>query len=305
MCFAEGIGHRDRRHGVKERKKDMNGLKTAALMGLLTGLILLIGNLMGGVRGMALAFGIACVTNLVSYWFSDRIVLSMYRAQPVEREQSPELYDMLRDLTMRMSMPMPKLFIIPTEAPNAFATGRSPEHASVAVTQGILRLLNREELQGVLAHELSHVVNRDILISSVAATLAGAIILIARIAQFGLYFGGIGGSSRRGGNPIGMLLTIILAPIAAMIIQLAISRSREYQADESGVRMLGGQAHGLASALQKLGIASQRAPMVAEPTSAHLFIVKPFTGRSMMQLFSTHPPMEKRIERLHEVFGNF
>jgi len=281
----------------------MNGLKTAFLLGLMTALILAIGNYAGGRQGMVVAFVIAGIMNFVSYWFSDRIVLAMYRAKPVERDQAPELFDMLRNLTMRANLPMPKLHIIPTDAPNAFATGRNPEHAAVVVTEGILRLLNREELEGVLAHELSHVTNHDILISSVAATLAGAIIMIARFAQFSLWFGGFGGrDDDRGGNPIGLLLMAILAPLAATLIQLAISRSREYAADESGAKMLG-HAHGLASALEKLEYASKRRPMIANPASAHLFIVKPFTGQALMALFSTHPPLEKRIERLRELFG--
>jgi len=284
----------------------MNGLKTAFLLGLMTALILGIGHILGGRQGMVIAFVIAGVMNFASYWFSDRIVLAMYRAQPVDREQAPELYDILRDLTMKANLPMPKLYIIPTEAPNAFATGRDPEHAAVAVTQGILQLLNREELQGVLAHELSHVTNRDILISSVAATLAGAIIMIARIAQFSMYFGGgYGGrDNNRGGNPIGLLAMMILAPIAATLIQLAISRSREYSADETGARMAG-HAAGLASALQKLQYANKRIPMGANPATAHLFIVKPFSGQTLMEIFSTHPPLEKRIERLHQLFGQF
>jgi len=283
----------------------MNGLKTALLLGILTAIILFIGNVFGGQQGMIIAFGIAIVMNLVSYWFSDRIVLAMYRAQPIEREQAPELYDIVRNLTMKVNMPMPKLYLIPTDAPNAFATGRDPQHAVVAVTEGILRILNRDELEGVLAHEISHVTNRDILISSIAATLAGAIMLTARIAQFSMYFGGFGGrDDNRGGNPIGLLLMAILAPIAAMLIQLAISRSREYQADESGAR-LSGHASGLARALEKLQSANKRIPMNANPATAHLFIVKPFSGRMLMELFSTHPSTEKRIERLHQLFGNW
>lgn len=283
----------------------MNGLKTAALLGLMTAIILVIGNAVGGRQGMILAFIFAGIMNFVSYWFSDRIVLAMYRAKPIEREQAPELYDILRNLTMKVGMPMPKLYLIPTDAPNAFATGRDQEHAVVAVTEGILGLLNREELEGVLSHELSHVTNRDILISSVAATLAGAIMLIARIAQFGMMFSGYGGRrDDRGGNPIALLLTIIVAPIAAMLIQLAISRSREFGADESGVRITG-NAHGLASALQKMQAVSQRRPMPADPSTAHLFIIKPFSGQALTSLFSTHPPTEKRIERLHELFGQF
>jgi heat shock protein HtpX len=279
----------------------MNGLKTALLLGLMTALVLGIGNLVGGRQGMMFAFVIAAIMNFVSYWFSDKIVLALYRAQPVDQSQAPELYSIVQGLAQRMHMPMPRLFMIPTDAPNAFATGRNPEHAAVAVTEGIMRLLNREELEGVLAHELSHVSNRDILISSVAATLAGAIMMIARIAQFGMFFGGGGGrDDNRGGNPIGLLLMAILAPIAAMLIQLAISRSREYAADETGARVIGNGA-GLASALEKLQSASKRMPLKADPATAHLFIVKPFTGSTLLELFSTHPPLDKRIERLRRM----
>jgi heat shock protein HtpX len=282
----------------------MNGLKTVLLLGVLTAIILFIGNLFGGQQGMIIAFLIAIVMNFGSYWFSDRIVLAMYGAQPIEREQAPELYDIVRNLTMKINLPMPRLYLIPTDTPNAFATGRDPQHAVVAVTEGILRILNRDELEGVLAHELSHVTNHDILISSIAATLAGAIMLIARIAQFSMYFGGFGGrNDNRGGNPIGLLLMMILAPFAAMLIQLAISRSREYQADETGAR-ISGHAAGLAHALEKLQYANKRLPMNANPATAHLFIVKPFSGQMLGGLFSSHPPIEKRIERLHELFGN-
>lgn len=278
----------------------MNGLKTALLLGLMTALVLGIGNLVGGRQGMMLAFVIAAIMNFVSYWFSDKIVLAMYRAQPVDQSQAPDLYSIVQGLAQRMQMPMPKLYVIPTDAPNAFATGRNPEHAAVACTEGIMRLLNREELEGVLAHELSHVSNRDILISSVAATLAGAIMMIARIAQFGMFFGGGSRDDNRGGNPIGLLLMAILAPIAAMLIQLAISRSREYAADDTGARVIGHGA-GLASALEKLKTASKRMPLQADPATAHLFIVKPFTGSALLELFSTHPPLDKRIERLRRL----
>jgi heat shock protein HtpX len=282
----------------------MNGLKTAFLLGLLTAIILWIGNYAGGKQGMMIAFVFAGIMNFVSYWFSDRIVLAMYRAKPIEREQAPELYDMLRNLTMKANLPMPKLYLIPTDSPNAFATGRNPQNAAVAVTEGILRLLDREELEGVLAHELSHVSNRDILISSVAATLAGAIMMIAHFARWAAFFGGYGRDDERGGNPIGLLVMIFLAPIAATLIQLAISRSREYGADETGSRMVG-HPQGLARALQKLEYASKRLPLDANPASAHLFIVKPFSGRSLLELFSTHPPIEKRIERLQQLHGRW
>jgi heat shock protein HtpX len=249
---------------------------------------------------MMFAFVIAAIMNFVSYWFSDKIVLALYRAQPVDQSKAPELYSIVQGLAQRMHMPMPRLFMIPTDAPNAFATGRNPEHAAVAVTEGIMHLLNREELEGVLAHELSHVSNRDILISSVAATLAGAIMMIARIAQFSMWFGGGSRDDNRGGNPLGLLLMAILAPIAAMLIQLAISRSREYAADETGARVIGHGA-GLASALEKLQSASKRMPLKADPATAHLFIVKPFTGSTLLELFSTHPPLDKRIERLRRM----
>ncbi len=274
----------------------MNGLKTALLLGLMTALVLGIGNLVGGRQGMLFAFVLAGIMNFVSYWFSDKIVLALYRAKPVDESQAPELHRIVYDLSQRMTMPMPRLYMIPIDAPNAFATGRNPQHAAVAVTEGIMRLLNREELEGVLAHELSHVSNRDILISSVAATLAGAIMMIARIAQFGMWYVG-GRDDDRGGNPIGLLFMVILAPFAAMLIQLAISRSREYAADETGARVVG-HGSGLASALEKLQYASKKMPFRADPASAHLFIVKPFTGSTLLELFSTHPPLEKRIERL-------
>jgi heat shock protein HtpX len=283
----------------------MNGLKTAVLLAVMTALVMGIGNYFGGQQGMVLAFVMAAIINFISYWFSDKIVLAMYRAKPVTAADAPELNAIVEELAARAEIPMPRLYIIPTDAPNAFATGRNPKHAAVAVTEGILRLLNREELRGVLAHELSHVTNRDILISSVAATLAGAIMMVARLAMFGAYFGGYGGrDSDRGGNAIGMLLMMIVAPIAAMLIQLAISRSREYAADETGAK-LAGHPGGLASALEKLHGASKRNPMPANPATAHLFIVKPFTGQTLTQLFSTHPPTEKRVERLRQLFGHF
>jgi heat shock protein HtpX len=262
----------------------------------MTALIMFIGNLFGGRQGMMIAFVLATAMNFVSYWFSDKIVLAMYRAKPITEAESPELYRIVQSLAQRANMPMPRLYLIPTDAANAFATGRNPQNAVVAVTDGILRLLNRDELEGVLAHELSHVSNRDILISSIAATMAGAIMLIAR---FSFFFGG-GRSDDRGGNPISLLLMIILAPIAAMLIQMWISRTREYAADETGARLVG-TGTGLAGALQKLQLASKRAPMHAEPTTAHLFIVKPLSGSSLMSLFSTHPPLEERIERLQKM----
>jgi len=248
---------------------------------------------------MILALGIAAVMNFVSYFFSDKIALMTYRAQPATREQLPRVYEVVERITQRQGLPMPKIYVIPTDSPNAFATGRNPSHASVAVTQGILNLLDDEELEGVLAHELGHVRNRDILISSIAATLAGAITILARMAYWGALFGGMGGRDRedRGGGGLGALFMLILAPFAAMLIQLAVSRSREYQADATGAHFTG-NPYALARALQKLDAYSKRIPMVASPSSAHLFIVQPLLGINFAGLFSTHPPIRKRIERL-------
>jgi heat shock protein HtpX len=275
-----------------------NTFKTALLLTALTLVVIFVGEALGGQRGMEMALVFAGVMNFVSYFFSDKIALAMYRAQPVTREQLPRVYDVVERLTQKIGIPMPKIFVIPTDSPNAFATGRNPNHASVAVTQGILNLLNDDELEGVLAHELGHVRNRDILISSVAATLAGAITMLARMAMWGAMFGGYGGDrdNRRGGG-LGALLMLILAPIAAMLIQLAVSRSREYQADASGAHFTG-NPYALASALQKLDAYSKRLPMQATPSTAHLFIVQPLLGMNFSNLFSTHPPIAKRIERL-------
>lgn len=270
-----------------------NTFKTAFLLTALTLLLLAIGRTFGGQNGMVLALGIAAVTNFVAYFFSDKIALATYRAQPVTREQLPRVYDVVERMTQRIGLPMPKIYVIPSDSPNAFATGRNPAHASVAVTEGILKLLNDEELAGVLAHELGHVNNRDILISSIAATIAGAITFLSR---FGFFFGGGDREERRGGG-IGALLMLILAPIAAMLIQLAVSRSREYQADATGAHFTG-NPYALASALAKLDAYSKRLPLVATPSTAHLFIIQPFLGMSLGNLFSTHPPIAKRIERL-------
>ncbi len=276
-----------------------NALKTAALLAVLTVLIMLAGEYFGGQNGMIIALVLAGVMNFVSYFYSDKIALMTYRAQPVTREELPRVYDVVERITQRQGLPMPKIYVIPTDSPNAFATGRNPSHASIAVTRGILQLLDDEELQGVLAHELGHVRNRDILISSIAATLAGAITLLARMAYWGALFGGFGGRDReeRGGGGIGALLMLILAPIAAMLIQLAISRSREYQADATGAHMTG-NPYALARALAKLDAYSKRLPMAASPSTAHLFIVQPLLGVDFASLFSTHPPIPKRIERL-------
>src|SRR5437868_14675683 len=268
-----------------------NTFKTALLLTALTLLLMAIGRAFGGQNGMLLALGIAGVMNFISYLFSDKIALSMYRAQPVTREELPRAYQTVERLTQKIGLPMPKIYVIPSDSPNAFATGRNPRHASVAVTRGILQLLTDEELEGVLAHELGHVNNRDILISSIAATLAGAITYAARFAMF---FGG-DRDERRGGG-LSALVMMILAPLAAMLIQLAVSRSREYQADETGAHLTG-NPYALASALSKLDAYSKRLPLQATPSTAHLFIVQPFLG-GFGGLFMTHPPIAKRIERL-------
>jgi len=276
-----------------------NAFKTTLLLTALTLFLLLLGQIFGGQRGMVMALGIAVVMNFVSYFFSDKIALAAYRAQPVSREQLPRAYEIVGRLSQKIGIPMPKMYVIPTDSPNAFATGRNPNHASVAVTQGILNLLTDEELEGVLAHELGHVKNRDILISSIAATLAGAITFLARMGMFASMFGGGGGRDDRdrGGGGLVALLMLILAPIAAMLIQLAVSRSREYQADASGAHFTG-NPYALASALQKLDAYSKRIPMQGTPSTAHLFIVAPMLGIDFANLFSTHPPIAKRIERL-------
>jgi len=270
-----------------------NTFKTAFLLTVLTLLLMGIGRAFGGQNGMLLALGVAAVTNFVAYFFSDKIALATYRAQPVTRDQLPRVYEVVERMTQRIGLPMPRIYVIPTDSPNAFATGRNPAHASVAVTEGIVNLLNDEELAGVLAHELGHVSNRDILISSIAATIAGAITFLAR---FGLFFGGGDRNERRGGG-MGALLMLILAPIAAFLIQLAVSRSREYQADATGAHFTG-NPYALASALAKLDAYSKRVPLVATPSTAHLFIIQPFLGMNFGSLFSTHPPIAKRIERL-------
>jgi heat shock protein HtpX len=278
----------------------MNTLKTAFLLTALTLLLVLAGEYFGGQNGMVLAFIIAAGINFFSYFYSDKIALKMYRAQPVTREQLPRAYEVVERLTQRIGLPMPKIYVIPTDSPNAFATGRNPQHASVAVTHGILNLLNDDELEGVLAHELGHVKNRDILTSSVAATLAGAITMLARMGFWASMFTGYGGDSRdrRGGGGLGALFMLFLAPIAAMLIQLWVSRTREYEADATGAHITG-NPYALASALEKLDAYSRRLPMAASPTNAHLFIVAPvISARDLAGLFSTHPPIPKRIERL-------
>jgi heat shock protein HtpX len=276
-----------------------NIFKTTLLLTAMTLLLMLAGRAFGGQSGMLMALAFAGVMNFVAYFFSDKIALATYRAQPVSRDDLPRVYNIVERLSQKVGLPMPKVYLIPNDSPNAFATGRNPNHASVAVTQGILGLLNDDELEGVIAHELGHVRNRDILISSIAATLAGAITYLGHIARWGMIFGGYGGDrdSRRGGG-IGALLMIILAPFAAMLIQLAVSRSREYGADDTGAHWTG-NPYALASALAKIDAYAQQRPLVASPSTAHLFIIQPFLGgMSFGSLFSTHPPTAKRIERL-------
>jgi heat shock protein HtpX len=279
-----------------------NVLRTTVLLAALTALFLVIGGAIGGNQGLFVAFVFALLMNFASYWFSDKIVLSMYGAREVSLNEAPDLYRLVQRLAQRAGIPMPRVYIIPSDAPNAFATGRNPQHGAVAVTEGILRMLDTDELAGVLAHELGHIRNRDTLIMTVAATLAGAITMLAHMAQWGAIFG----FGRRdeedsgGGGILGLLFMAILAPIAATLIQLAISRSREYFADSTGAAVAGSPS-GLARALEKLHYASQRLPMDANPATAHLFIVNPLTGGSLVNLFSTHPPIEERIRRLRHI----
>jgi heat shock protein HtpX len=276
-----------------------NGLKTALLLGLLSGLLLVIGELAGGANGLMIAFVLAAVMNFVSYWFSDKMVLRMYKAQEVG--PGHPLYQITERLARQGGLPMPKVYIIPDGSPNAFATGRNPEHAAVAATEGILQVLSEHELEGVIAHELAHVKHRDILISSVAATIAAAIMMVGRMAMYAGLFAGNGRNEREGSssNPIALLAMIILAPLAALLIQGAISRSREFAADAGGARMAG-NPYGLADALRKIEAVSKRVPLDANPATAHMFIIKPFSGQGLMSLFSTHPPTEARIRALLE-----
>ena len=277
-----------------------NTVKTALLLGALTGLLMLIGGLIGGRGGVYIAFIFAMILNFGSYWFSDKIVLKMYHAQEVSESSARDLFNIVRNLALKAQLPMPRVYIIPEETPNAFATGRNEKHAVVAVTEGIMKILNKEELEGVIAHELSHIKNRDMLIGSIAATLAGAIVMLAHMAQWGAIFGGGRSSDDDGGGIIGLIAMAILAPIAAALIQMAISRSREYWADASGAGITK-NPYGLASALEKLTKASQIIPLDAKPSTAHLFIVNPLSGKSLMNLFSTHPSLADRIARLRSM----
>jgi heat shock protein HtpX len=276
-----------------------NVFKTGLLLAVLTAMLVLIGGAIGGQQGMVIAFVIALAMNFFSYWFSDKIVLAAYGAKPIDEAEAPRLYAIVHRLATRAGIPMPRVYMVPSETPNAFATGRNPQHAVVAVTEGIMRILDEEELEGVLAHELSHVKNRDILISTIAATLAGAITYLAHMAQWAAMFGGRSRDDEEGGsNPIAMILLAILAPIAAMLVQMAVSRSREFQADATGARVAG-KPWGLAKALETLQMANEAVPMAAAtPATAHLFIVNPLSGQTLMRLFSTHPPLEERIARL-------
>ncbi|MGD8844395.1 MAG: zinc metalloprotease HtpX [Desulfobacteraceae bacterium] len=278
-----------------------NQMRTAFLLAVMTVFVILIGRLIGGPSGMVMAFVLAIGMNFFSYWFSDKIVLRMYRAQEVTPQQAPELYQMVATLAQRAELPMPKVYIIPKDTPNAFATGRNPQHAVVAVTQGLLNLMNRDEIMGVLAHEMAHVNNRDILIGSIAATMAGAIMMLASMARWGALLGGGRSDDDDGAmGGIGLIVMSILAPIGAMIIQMAISRSREFLADATGAK-LAGSSRGLATALEKLGSYSRQIPMDANPSTAHMFIVNPLSGSSFRKIFSTHPPMEERIARLRGI----
>lgn len=277
----------------------MNTLRTAMLLTVLTLLFVFVGQLVGGRNGAIYAFVFAIIMNFGAYWFSDKLVLMMYKAQPISPSEAPRLYSMVQELASNAGLPMPRVYLIPNDSPNAFATGRNPQHAVVAVTRGILDLLDENELRGVLAHELAHVQNRDMLIGSIAATLAGAISMLAFMARWGAILGGFGGKDDRDGGIVGLLAAAIVAPLAAMLIQMAVSRSREYGADASGAR-IAGSPYGLSNALAKLEQGSQRRPLQANPTSAHLFIVNPLRGKSVWNLLSTHPPIEERIRRLRE-----
>jgi heat shock protein HtpX len=278
----------------------MNALRTMFLLTALTLLFVFVGEAVGGRQGAMFAFVFALIMNFGAYWFSDKLVLAMYRAKPVSPNEAPRLYSIVQGLAISAGLPMPKMYIIPSRSPNAFATGRNPQHAVVAVTEGILDLLDEDELKGVLGHELAHVKHRDMLIGSIAATLAGAIMMLANMARWAAIFGGVGNrDDRDNGGALGLLVAAIVAPIAALLIQMAVSRSREYQADASGAG-IAGSPYGLADALAKLESASKMRPIQANPASAHLFIVNPLHGKSMWNLFSTHPPVEERIRRLRE-----
>jgi len=277
-----------------------NTFKTVFLLGTLTGLLVVFGNYFGGTQGMMIAFLFALLMNVGAYWFSDKIVLRMYRARQVTEAEAPELVSLVRSLSQRARLPMPKVWIVPSPAPNAFATGRNPEHAAVAVTEGLLQIMNRDQLEGVLAHELGHITNRDTLISAVAATLAGVIMMLANMARWAAFFGGGRDDEDRGGGVVGLLVMAILAPIAALLIQMAISRTREFVADATAAHLTK-KPLALASALEQLQMAAERIPLDANPATSHLFIVNPLSGRSLLRLFSTHPSVEERVKRLRAI----
>ena len=274
-----------------------NTLKTVFLLGSLTGLLVVLGKYFGGTQGMMIAFVFALAMNFGAYWFSDKLVLAMYRAREVTEAQAPELVGIVRSLSQRAQLPMPRVYVVPAAAPNAFATGRNPQHAAVAVTEGILGVMNRDQLEGVLAHEFAHIKNRDTLISAVAATLAGVIMILADMARWAMFFGGTRDDDDRGGGALGLIVMAVLAPIAAVLIQMAISRTREFLADATGARLTR-KPLVLASALERLHAAAEHMPLNANPATSHLFIVNPLSGRSFLRLFSTHPPIEERVKRL-------
>lgn len=275
-----------------------NQIRTTILLAVMTALIVWFGQLFGGRQGMIIALFLAAGMNFFSYWYSDKIVLSMYRAREITPQEVPDIYEMVRSLTQRAGLPMPKIYLIPQDTPNAFATGRNPQHAVIAVTRGLLELMDKKEIQGVLAHELAHVKNRDILIGSIAATLAGAVMVLATMARWSALFAGAGGDDEEGGlGIVGLIVMSIIAPLAAMFIQMAISRSREYLADDTGASFAG-DPEGLARALEKLGTYSRKIPLAANPSTAHMFIVNPLSAKGLMNFFSTHPPLASRIARL-------
>lgn len=278
----------------------MNTLKTLLFLTILTVLLIIVGGLVGGRNGMVVALVFAAIMNFGSYWFSDKVVIGIFRGKRIEEKDNPRLFSIVRRVSQSAQIPMPKVYIIPSESPNAFATGRNPNHAAVAVTQGILKILNEDELEGVISHETGHIKNRDILTQSIVATLAGAISMLAFMARFAALFGGYGGRDNNRGGGLGLLVMAIIAPILALLIQMAISRSREFAADETGAKISHKPLY-LASALEKLQSASRRVPLQANPATAHIFIVSPLTSQSFASLFSTHPPVKKRIEKLHEL----
>ena len=278
----------------------MNGLKTMALMVTLTLLLVFVGAALGGKNGMTIALIFAFGMNFITYWFSDKIVLKTYRAQQITEAEAPELFGIVRRLAQKAELPMPTVYTMEQNQPNAFATGRNPKHGAVAVTTGIMKILSREELEGVIAHELAHIKHRDVLVGTIAATIAGAISFLAQMAQWAMIFGGRSSDDGKHGNPIATIVMMIVGPIAAILVQMAISRSREYGADAGGAKLSGNPLY-LASALKKLQMASQKIPMNANPATSHMFIVSPLSGRGMLKLFSTHPPIEERIERLKSI----